>query len=109
MINTEINLIEPEDRASPFPPSLMERVTELLKEEISKLFCVLFKKHHWMIRVTSWEYSEILSVDDFRSKRASHLKCKHCAESKHVKDANLNHYEFVCYKWQTSIQYEYFP
>ena len=40
MINTEINLIEPEDRASPFPPSLMERVTELLKEEISKLFCV---------------------------------------------------------------------
>lgn len=105
----EIHLIEPEERASPFPPSLKERIVESLKEKISKLSCILFKTHFWMIQVSPWEYSEISSVDDFRKKRASRLKCKHCSEISHVKDVNLTHYEYVCYKWQTNIQYKYFP
>lgn len=105
---TEINLIEPEERTSPFPPSFWERRMESLKQIASNLLCILFQKHSWLIEVKEWEYSEISTLDEYRSKRASHLKCKHCNSTLHVNDAKLNHYEIVCYKWQTSILYEYF-
>lgn len=108
MTNTEIYLVEPEERTSPFPPSFWERRLESLKEIASSLLCMLFQKHSWLIEVKEWEYSEISTLDEYRNKRASHLKCKHCSGVRHVNDANLTHYELVCYKWQTSILYEYF-
>lgn len=107
MTTTEINLIEPEERTSPFPPSFMERSSESLKEISSKLLCVLFQKHSWLIEIRDWEYSEILSLSDYRRKRASNLKCRHCNNCQYVSDAKLDHYETVCYNWQTKIHYKY--
>jgi hypothetical protein len=107
MTNTEIYLVEPEERTSPFPPTFMERNLESLKEIASKLLCVMFQKHSWLIEIREWEYSEISSLSDYRTKRASNLKCRHCNKCQHVKDAKLDHYETVCYNWQTSVYYEY--
>ena len=107
MTTTQINLIEPEERTSPFPPTFLERSRETLREVGSKLLCELFQKHHWLIEIKEWEYSDISSLADYRKKRASTLKCKHCNKSQHVSDAKLDHYETVCYNWQTKIHYKY--
>jgi len=69
------------------------------------LFCTLFQSHDWIILISSWNFSDVTTVEEFRKYQAKLLMCSCCKKIKHINEANLNGAEMFAYKHRT---YKYF-
>ena len=88
--------------------TLVEVIANTLSNLKEKVLCSLMGKHSWKILISNnWQISRVNSVNSFRNKNASNLKCKHCNITKHFTDAELNHTENLYYNWYTDIEFSY--
>jgi len=87
--------------------TLVEVIANALSNLKEKVLCSLAGKHSWKILISNWQISRVNSVNSFRNRNASNLKCKHCNITKHFTDAELNHTENLYYNWYTDIEFSY--